>query len=355
MAKLLVHESGGETREVELVDPEVHIGRELDNTLRLPDPSISRHHCVVRRTASGFEVQDLQSSNGVLVNGTRVQSSPLRNGDRITLGQIQLSFQNLEDEGATVAIKAGSVPESPVGTVRMSPEEMAAIHGEVAAGRGTDPVKMPSAQGSPMSTSPMVATPPSAPAPAAAPPVAAVPPVAPPPAIPPIAPPPMAAAMDAPVAENPAPAFLQAWLPPVPDPARPTGERGDFLTRLLAYLIDAVGAVVLFIPLMILSMIPFVGCLMIPINMLFGFGYLAFMLWCCVKFRGTIGKKAMKLRVVPEDNIDGHIDWNIAILRAVGYFVNGILFGLPYLMILGSERKGLQDIISKSIVIKVDR
>ena len=39
----------------------------------------------------------------------------------------------------------------------------------------------------------------------------------------------------------------------------------------------------------------------------------------------------------------------------VGHLVNGILVGLPYLIILGSERKGLQDMISKSIVIKVDR
>jgi hypothetical protein len=39
----------------------------------------------------------------------------------------------------------------------------------------------------------------------------------------------------------------------------------------------------------------------------------------------------------------------------LGYLVNGVLFGLPYLIILGGERKGLQDIISKSLVIKVDR
>ncbi|HEX9081235.1 MAG TPA: FHA domain-containing protein, partial [Holophagaceae bacterium] len=90
MAKLLVHESAG-VREFEIVDNEVHMGRELDNTLRLPDPSISRHHCVVRKVAGGYEIQDLQSSNGVLVNGNRVQSSPLRDGDRITLGQVQLT------------------------------------------------------------------------------------------------------------------------------------------------------------------------------------------------------------------------------------------------------------------------
>ena len=103
MAKLLVHESAG-VREFEIVDEEVHMGRELDNTLRLPDPSISRHHCVLRRVAGGYEIQDLQSSNGVLVNGNRVQSSPLRNGDRITLGQVQLTFQDPQSEvGATIS------------------------------------------------------------------------------------------------------------------------------------------------------------------------------------------------------------------------------------------------------------
>ena len=119
MAKLLVHESAG-AREFELVDPEVHVGRELDNTLRLPDPSISRHHCVIRQTAAGFEIQDLQSSNGVLVNGDRHQERFLADGDRITLGQVQLTFQNPR------------VPEDPAsrpaGTVRMSAAELAALH-----------------------------------------------------------------------------------------------------------------------------------------------------------------------------------------------------------------------------------
>jgi hypothetical protein len=59
--------------------------------------------------------------------------------------------------------------------------------------------------------------------------------------------------------------------------------------------------------------------------------------------------------VVPEDNPVGRIDVTGAILRMVGHLVNGVLLGLPYLMILGAERKSLQDIISKSLVIKVDR
>ncbi|HTL98656.1 MAG TPA: FHA domain-containing protein [Holophagaceae bacterium] len=129
MAKLLVQESGAEPREFDLVDAEVHIGRELDNALRIPDPSISRHHCVIRKSATGFEIQDLQSSNGVLLNGNRVQSSPLKHGDRVTLGQIHLTFMDPgAEEGATVAIQAMGA-ENPAGTVRMSADQMAALHG----------------------------------------------------------------------------------------------------------------------------------------------------------------------------------------------------------------------------------
>ena len=84
MAKLLIQESAG-VREFEIVDQETHIGRELDNALRVADPSISRHHCVLRRVSAGYEIADLQSSNGVLVNGNSVQSALVKDGDRISV------------------------------------------------------------------------------------------------------------------------------------------------------------------------------------------------------------------------------------------------------------------------------
>ncbi|HWQ10935.1 MAG TPA: FHA domain-containing protein, partial [Holophaga sp.] len=116
MAKLLIQENNG-VREFELVDNEIQIGRELDNALRLADPSISRHHAVLRRTAAGYEVQDLGSSNGVLVNGVKVQVSPLQDGDRLTLGQLQIDFADPRPP------QEADVPD-PLGTVRITPEEM---------------------------------------------------------------------------------------------------------------------------------------------------------------------------------------------------------------------------------------
>ena len=323
MAKLLVQESGG-VREFELVDNEVQIGRELDNVLRLADPSISRHHAVVRRTATGYEIEDLGSSNGVLLNGAKVQISALKDGDRVTLGQVQVSFVDprpVEEE-----------PVNPLGTIRINPEEMRKVQ-------------------STMPPAPELAAAPVPPVPPPAPPVQ--------PRVPPPAP---QAASEAPQA----PGFLAGWLPPIPDDAEPimvgdVPERGDFVTRLLAYLIDMAPIVAIVVIFMILGfvvgMIPglriVLGCVMSILQAALSLAYSFFFLpWCWSKYGATPGKKMMKLRVVPEDDPYGRIDLGTAYLRLLGHICNCTL---GYLLILGSERKAVQDYISKSICIKVDR
>jgi len=326
MAKLLVHESAG-IREFEIIDNEVHMGRELDNTLRLPDPSISRHHCVIRKVGGGFEIQDLQSSNGVLVNGNRVQASPLRDGDRITLGQVQLTFQDPRPEvAATVAISAMDAPP-PSGTVRMSADQLAAIH----AG------KSPAEAEPKIQIQDQVATGP----------------VPTPKPIPPVAPAAPRSEPVVPPSSGPMPAFIAAYLPPIPDNAVPTGERGDFGTRFLAFLIDYAVLLVAYIAGVILAFIPVIGCLMFPVIGLMGLAYMfLFIPYCESHFGGSIGKKIMKLRIVPEDDPSGRIDFGTAILRRVGHILN---FTIGYLLVLGGERKHVGDMISKSVCIKVDR
>ncbi|BDU68348.1 hypothetical protein GETHOR_04490 [Geothrix oryzae] len=330
MAKLLVHESAG-IREFEIVDEEVHMGRELDNTLRLPDPSISRHHCVIRKVGGGYEVQDLQSSNGVLVNGNRVQSSPLRDGDRVTLGQVQLTFQDPRPEGATVAINRDEVPAVPTGTVRMSADELAAIH------TGKPPAGDPAPKG-PASDQIITGPIPNAPK--------GIPPVAPPPAPRPV---PHTGQPAGPAEQS----FLGSLLPAIPDDAVPTGERGDLVTRLLAVLIDVVPAILLSIAFTILGIVPYVGCILLPLNIVAQLAYYWFFVpWCVSKYGASIGKKVMKLRVVPEGNPQGRLDLGPAILRQIG---NILALNLIVLAVKGDERTSLSDMLAKSEVLKVDR
>jgi len=98
MARLLIHESAG-TREFELIDEEVHIGRELDNALRISDPSVSRHHAVLRRTPKGYVIQDKKSSNGVSINYVKVEEATLADGDQFSLGHVQITFQDNDSIG----------------------------------------------------------------------------------------------------------------------------------------------------------------------------------------------------------------------------------------------------------------
>jgi pSer/pThr/pTyr-binding forkhead associated (FHA) protein len=98
MAKLLIHESTG-VREFELVDDEIQIGRELDNKLRISDPSVSRHHAEIRRTRQGYVILDKKSSNGIIINDEKVVEAVLADGDQVTLGQIRIEFLNPDGKG----------------------------------------------------------------------------------------------------------------------------------------------------------------------------------------------------------------------------------------------------------------
>jgi len=63
------------------------IGRADDADLRVVSGDVSRHHARISRLASGsYVVEDLGSKNGIQVNGQQVDTSQLRYGDRISIG-----------------------------------------------------------------------------------------------------------------------------------------------------------------------------------------------------------------------------------------------------------------------------
>jgi PAS domain S-box-containing protein len=70
-----------------LAAAETVVGRGIDATVRVEDPGISRAHVkVVRRPGGGMAVVDLGSTNGTYVNGVRVRTVALSEGDRIQIG-----------------------------------------------------------------------------------------------------------------------------------------------------------------------------------------------------------------------------------------------------------------------------
>jgi uncharacterized RDD family membrane protein YckC len=143
--------------------------------------------------------------------------------------------------------------------------------------------------------------------------------------------------------------MLEGYLPPIPDDAVPTGERGELVDRLVATIIDCIPSFILNIP----QFIPFVGCFWVFLNFPLQVAYYFwFIPYCTSKYGASLGKKMQKLRVVPLGNPTGRIELVPAILRQFGNF---FALNLIVLAIKGDERLSLSDLIAKTEVIKVDR
>jgi VWFA-related protein len=69
------------------------IGGLADNDVVIADVSISRNHAEIHARGKRVEIQDLHSTNGTLVNGSPVRTSPLQPGDKIRLGSVEVVFE----------------------------------------------------------------------------------------------------------------------------------------------------------------------------------------------------------------------------------------------------------------------
>ncbi len=70
----------------------VVLGRSKECDVQVPDANVSRRHAELRQEGSSWWVVDLDSTNGLELNGKRVQRAKLSDGDKITLGSTDLVF-----------------------------------------------------------------------------------------------------------------------------------------------------------------------------------------------------------------------------------------------------------------------
>lgn len=92
----LVEQTGflGDAGELPLQGGHYRLGRNADNDVVIADGSISRLHAMLSPAAGGWRVQDMHSSNGVLVNGERVTMRDLQDGDEIRLGRAVFVYRS---------------------------------------------------------------------------------------------------------------------------------------------------------------------------------------------------------------------------------------------------------------------
>ena len=87
-ATLVIRNGGFEGVSYDLDESEILIGRNPTTDITLIDEGISREHAIILFDAEhqAFVVEDLQSTNGLKVNGKRVRSATLHDGDEIQIG-----------------------------------------------------------------------------------------------------------------------------------------------------------------------------------------------------------------------------------------------------------------------------
>jgi hypothetical protein len=76
----------------EITSRNVVLGRSREADVRVADVNVSRRHAELRQEGATYWIVDLGSTNGLEVNGKRVDRARLRDGDRITLGATEVVF-----------------------------------------------------------------------------------------------------------------------------------------------------------------------------------------------------------------------------------------------------------------------
>ena len=109
------------------------VGRRKTNDLQIPQPAVSRDHCVIRRQGERFVVQDLDSAQGTFVNRLPVGDRELEHGDLLTIGETRLLFllDDPSEVGPREAPDRGAVL-TPT-TLEKSPTEIFYLQQEAAA------------------------------------------------------------------------------------------------------------------------------------------------------------------------------------------------------------------------------
>jgi predicted component of type VI protein secretion system len=110
MGKLVLKLPDGRTRDISLDRERLTIGRRADNDVCLPYPAVSGEHAAVVTILDDSFLEDLNSTNGTLVNGKSVAKHFLRDRDEIDIGRQMLVY--VSGDGDSMPAAAASEPKA---------------------------------------------------------------------------------------------------------------------------------------------------------------------------------------------------------------------------------------------------
>ena len=122
LSKLVLSTEGKAVAELHLIPGRKVIGRTPDNDLQIDSKFISRHHCQLVTGSDGITVvEDLNSTNGILVDGKRVRRHSLRDGDVVIIGQHEMLY--VDDQAKHMADTHDDLPRVNVNAANEDADE----------------------------------------------------------------------------------------------------------------------------------------------------------------------------------------------------------------------------------------
>lgn len=121
MNKIVVNLGNFKLDEITLGRGTLSIGRATDNDISLADSATSGHHAKIVTIFTSSFIQDLNSTNGTIVNGRKIVRHTLSHGDIISIGNLQLLFKS----------DASASPVKTSKTIQISKDEIKSALGQV--------------------------------------------------------------------------------------------------------------------------------------------------------------------------------------------------------------------------------
>jgi type II secretory pathway predicted ATPase ExeA len=101
LARLVVSTEGRTVGELPLRVGRLIIGRTPDNDLQIDSRFVSRHHCQITTKPASCVIEDLNSTNGIVVKSKRVRMQNLNDGDVVTIGKHDLLYVDERSRSGT--------------------------------------------------------------------------------------------------------------------------------------------------------------------------------------------------------------------------------------------------------------
>jgi hypothetical protein len=135
MAELVLSLRDRELSRTPITHAKLSVGRDTTCDVVIDNAGVSRTHAVILYDNDEFRVRDMDSQNGITVNGKPVKHAQLKYGDVIGIGKFEIKLLETFEE---ITIEAGSrerqlAPRNVMGTMQMNAVAVAGLRDQIAA------------------------------------------------------------------------------------------------------------------------------------------------------------------------------------------------------------------------------